>query len=126
MASNEPLTIPVPLQTRDNRRTSERFVASMPVTVDGIEGTTTDLSPGGLSFVADRGYEPGARVDVVIEYLLDGHQYPLRCQAEVVRSEPLAQGWRIGARLLPESKRAELDVPAVVADAQRAHLRTVD
>jgi hypothetical protein len=26
--------------------------------------------------------DPGPTIPVVIEYLLDGHQYPWRCQAE--------------------------------------------
>mgnify|MGYP006154405403 CR=1 FL=1 len=49
--------------------------------------------------LADRPFEVGTRVAVVIEYLLDGHRYPLRCEAEVVRAEPSGTGWRIGARL---------------------------
>jgi hypothetical protein len=82
------VTIQVPLQRRAERRGADRFVAAMPVKVDGQEGTTRDFSSSGLSFVADRSYEVGARIDVVIEYILDGHHYPLRCQAEVIRVEP--------------------------------------
>jgi hypothetical protein len=125
MASTPPLSIPVPLHTRSERREAERFVASMPVSVDGHQGTTSDLSASGLSFVADRAYQPGAQIDVVIEYLLDGHQYPLRCQAEVMRVEPVAEGWRIGARLLPQSRLAEVAVPAP-ADGPRMSLRAIE
>ncbi|MEJ8838886.1 PilZ domain-containing protein [Ramlibacter sp. AN1133] len=107
------VTIPVPLRSRSERREAERFGAAMPVSVDGAPATTQDLSASGLSFLSDRAYEAGARVQVVIEYLLDGHQYPLRCEAEVVRSEPAEGGFRIGARLLP---RPEL-VPLTVGDA---------
>ena len=119
------LTIPIPLQTRDERRRAERFVASMPVSVDGRQGTTQDLSASGLSFHADQPYAPGTLVDVVIEYLLDGHNYPLRCQAEVVRSVPGERGYTIGARLTPQSQLQEIPVgdDAVV---QRPHLRRVD
>jgi hypothetical protein len=125
------VTIPIPLQGRD-RRQAERFGASMPMTVDGHEGTTQDLSTTGLSFVADRPYEIGARVEVVIEYLLDGHQYPLRCEAEVVRSEPSADGYKVGARLMPQSHIEPLSVPEPDASAHEAaaaarqHLRPVD
>ena len=62
---------------------------------------------------------------MVIEYLLDGHQYPLRCQAEVVRSEPDGDGWRVGARLLPQSQPA----PVALGEeppAARPRLRSVD
>lgn len=118
-------TISVPLRTRDERRAAERFHAAMPVRVDGREGTTQDLSTTGLSFRADRAYEPGARVEVVIEYLLDGHRYPLRCEAEVVRSVATADGFTIGARLAPQSQIVE--VPAGDADASGPrHLRPVD
>ena len=66
-------TISVPLHTRAERRLAERFHAEMPVSVAGTESTTHDLSTSGLSFHADHAYEVGARVAVVIEYLLDGH-----------------------------------------------------
>lgn len=109
MASREP-RIAIPLHTRDERRASDRFAAAMPVTVDGRQGTTCDLSASGLSFHADRHYEPGTLIEVVIEYLLDGHQYPLQCQAEVVRSDAAGDGFRIGARLAPQSRLQEVPV----------------
>ena len=127
----DPLTIPIPLQTRDDRRRAERFVASMPVSVDGCEGTTQDLSSTGLSFTADHPYAPGTRVDVVIEYLLDGHNYPLRCEAEVVRSTRSGDGYTIGARLAAQA--GGTSVPVADADAvvpaegvTRARLRPAD
>jgi hypothetical protein len=115
--SADGVTIPIPLQPRAERRAAERFGASMPVSVDGRSATTRDLSANGLSFLSDRDYEAGARVQVVIEYLLDGHQYPLRCEAEVVRSEPAEGGFRIGARLLPRPDLVA--VPVADADAVR-------
>lgn len=96
------VTIHIPLQTRDDRRRAERIAAEMPMSVDGQAGTTQDLSSSGLSFVAERPYEIGARIDLLIEYLLDGHNYPWHCEAEVVRIEPVEGGWRIGARLAPQ------------------------
>jgi hypothetical protein len=85
--------IPVPLRARGERREAERFEAAMPVRVDGEAATTRDLSASGLSFLSERAYDPGARIEVVIEYLLDGQQYPLRCEAEVVRSVPAPGGF---------------------------------
>ena len=101
MGSDKTVTIPVQLRASGNRRREERFVAAMPVRADGAAGTTQDLSTSGLSFVTDRSYEVGAHVVVMIEYLLDGHHYPLECEAEVVRVEPVPEGYRIGARLAP-------------------------
>lgn len=97
-------TISIPLRSGAERRQAERFAAAMPVTVDGQQGTTQDLSTTGLSFHAELPYAPGTQVEIVIEYLLDGHRYPLRCQAEVVRSVQDGKGWRVGARLMPQSR----------------------
>jgi hypothetical protein len=130
MPSDGP-TIAIPLSTADERRRAARFAAAMPVSVAGHEGTTTDLSTTGLSFQSDRPYQPGERIEVVIEYLLDGHQYPLRCEAEVVRSEPGANGFNIGARLTPQSQLVEVpaasdESAAAAGGAGRQHLRRVD
>lgn len=111
------VTIQVPLRRRAERRDADRFAAAMPMKVDGREGTTRDLSSSGLSFVAERSYEVGARIEVVIEYILDGHHYPLRCQAEVIRVEPSGSAFTIGARLLPQTQAQ--DVPDDVARTLR-------
>ena len=111
MVGDKAVRIPVLLQARE-RRGEERFVAAMPVQVDGAVATTEDLSSRGLSFVADRPYALGARIDVVIEYLLDGHNYPLACQAEVVRVQNTPEGWRIGAKLAPQPQLADVSTPA--------------
>jgi hypothetical protein len=118
-------TISIPLRTGGERRQAERFAAAMPVSVDGREGVTQDLSTTGLAFHSQRPYEAGTLVDVVIEYLLDGHHFPLRCKAEVVRSEADGDGWRIGARLLPQSQIAPVSLGEEPAPPGRPHLRSV-
>lgn len=108
-------TIPVQLDTRGaDRRAAERVQAEMPISIAGREGLTSDLSANGLSFVAEQPYEVGTCIEVVIEYLLDGHHYPLHCQAEVVRVRPAPGGYAVGARLTPQSQ-ALLEVPAANA-----------
>lgn len=119
------LTISIPLRSGSERRQAERFAAAMPVTVDGRQGTTQDLSTTGLSFHAEHAYATGAQVEVVIEYLLDGHHYPLRCQAEVMRSEAEGDGWRIGARLMPQSEIEPVAVGEEPAQKDRPILRGV-
>lgn len=101
MLSTTPLPLPAQLQSDRNRRAGERIPATMPLTVDGAEWKTQDLSATGLSFAAERPYELGTHIEVVIDYLLDGHAYPLACQAEVMRVERNGEGYTIGARLLP-------------------------
>lgn len=116
------VVIPVPLHRRAERRGAERFVAAMPVAVDGQQAVTQDLSASGLAFTADRPYEVGARVDVVIEYILEGHHYPLRCAAEVVRVQPDGGSYLIGARLLPQDTLQDVSVGG---DIPGSRLRTV-
>lgn len=99
MAESKAPTIVVALNPGRDRRQAERVPVAMPLSVDGRPATTADLSDGGLSFRAQERYAPGSHVEVVIEYLLDGHHYPLRCDAEVVRCEADGQGYTIGARL---------------------------
>jgi hypothetical protein len=117
------VVIPVPIQRREERRRSERYVAAMPVAVDGAQAVTQDLSSTGLAFTSDRPYEVGTHVEVVIEYILDGHHYPLRCAAEVVRVQPQAAGFTIGARLLPHETLQDISVGS--ATQRSSFLRSV-
>lgn len=117
--------IPVVIGKPADRRGAERFGAAMPVQVDGRAGTTQDLSTSGLSFLADREYVPGARIEVVIEYLLDGHNYPLRCEAEVVRVERAGEAYRVGARLMPRSQLQEVSAGEEGGADRAARLRGV-
>jgi hypothetical protein len=118
MTTPEARTIAVPLRTGAERRAADRQAAAMPLSVEGRRAVTQDLSASGLSFASDRKYEPGARLEVVIDYLLDGHHYPLPCLAEVVRAEPTADGFLIGAKLVPDPQWAQA--------AESTRLRSVD
>lgn len=101
--------IAIPLGGAD-QRAAPRFGVEMPVQVEGASGVTHDLSANGLCFEAARAYEPGERVAIVIEYLLDGHNYPLRCEAEVVRCQAHGARFLVGARLLSPVAEGPYDV----------------
>jgi len=99
MAIVEPRVV-VPLRRREEKRGAERFDMELPLTVaNGQAGVTRDLSLTGLSFTSRQPYVVGERIDITVDYLLDGHNYPLRCEAEVVRCDPCQGGFTIGARL---------------------------
>lgn len=99
MAMVEPKVV-VPLGRGAERRGAERFDMDVPLTVrGGPGGATRNLSVSGIAFTSRQPYAPGERIELVLEYLLDGDSYPLRCQAVVVRCDACAGGFTIGARL---------------------------
>lgn len=81
-----------------NQRESERFDVGMEYTLDGKQGQTRDLSATGLSFESDVAYPVGSRIQLTLRYTLDGHNFPLPCEVEVIRVEPQANGFWIAAR----------------------------
>ncbi|MDB5944081.1 MAG: hypothetical protein JWQ13_3647 [Ramlibacter sp.] len=97
----EPLTTasPAPAATSRDQRRAERFGVGLPYTSDGSQGHTRDLSATGLSFDSDVAYPVGAIVQLTLRYSLDGHNFPLPCEVEVVRVEPFGERFSIAARL---------------------------
>jgi hypothetical protein len=99
MAAVQP-SISIPLRPRADDRIAERFDATMPVYIDGRESVTHDLSTHGLSFESDRPYAPGDRVQVTLDYLMDGHTYPLKWTAIVARCERQGDLFVVGASIV--------------------------
>lgn len=88
--------------TGSEQRGAERFGVGLPYTIagqHGQHGQTLDLSATGLSFESDIQYPVGALVQLTLRYGLDGHNFPLPCQVEVVRIEPHGGGFTVAARL---------------------------
>lgn len=79
-------------------RVAPRFGVGMPYTVDGHEGQTRDLSATGLSFDSDTAHPVGSIIDLTLRYGLDGHNFPVQCQVEVVRVVQSGQRFTIAAR----------------------------
>lgn len=103
--------IAVPLGDSGEKRKSARLGVEMPVRVDGEATVTHDLSATGLCFESDRAYVPGEQLDLLIDYLLDGHNYPLKCRAEVTRCDAQGDRFSVGARLLAPLSEEPGDVP---------------
>lgn len=100
MESAQP-RVTVSLGRRPEQREAERFDVALPLKLhDGERATTRDISANGLAFAAQRAYPVGSRIDVTIDYLMDGHNFPLTCEAVVVRCVPAPAGFTIGARLV--------------------------
>jgi hypothetical protein len=99
MATVEPRVV-VPLRRRQEQRGAERFEMELPLAVgSGQPGITRDLSVSGLSFTSREPYAIGEEIDITVDYLLDGHNFPLRCAAIVVRCDACTGGFTIGAKL---------------------------
>lgn len=97
----EPLTVVRPLSATaaSDQRAAPRFGVGMPYTLDGREGQTRDLSATGLSFDSETSFAVGSIVDLTLRYGLDGHNFPLQCQVEVVRVAPNGAGFTVAARM---------------------------
>lgn len=89
------------LRPRREQRNAERFALELPLLVRDVgHGTTRDLSACGLSFHAPLPVEIGRQIELTVDYLLDGHDVPLRCLARVVRCVPVRHGFMVGVRLM--------------------------
>ena len=83
-------------------RTGDRFGIALPITMEGVEGETHDISETGILFETSADAEPqvGRRIDMTLQYSMDGRHYHTRCAAEVVRVERVGDKVNIAARLL--------------------------
>ncbi len=82
------------------QRAAERFGIGLPYTAEGgSSGQTRDLSATGLSFESDVSYPLGAIVKLTVRYGLDGHNFPLPCEVEVLRVDEKDGHFNIGGRL---------------------------
>jgi hypothetical protein len=80
------------------QRAAERFGVGLPYVLDGEEGQTVDLSATGLSFESSTCHSVGSILELSIRYGLDGHNFPMQCQVEVIRVEPAGPRFMVAAR----------------------------
>lgn len=100
MKSFQP-TVVVPLRRQAEKRGAARVETMQALSLkDGQPATLCNLSATGLAFAAQQAHAPGLHIELTIDYLLDGHNFPMQCKAVVLRCEPAASGYIIGARLL--------------------------
>lgn len=82
-----------------NKRVAERFQVELPITLEGDEGSTLDLSATGVKFESSTAPELGAVVDLNLQYLMEGQNFELACRGEVVRVEREGDHFSIAVRL---------------------------
>lgn len=88
-----------PTQPQADQRADERYAMALPITMEGEEGATHDLSAGGILFESPSQAEVGAQVALSLEYRRNGVEHRLACEGEVVRVERHGDGYNIAVRL---------------------------
>lgn len=83
-----------------DQRTADRFGIALPITFEDGEGETLDLSETGILFETETEPQIGARIGMTLQYSMDGHDYHMGCEAEVVRVERVGPKVNVAARLL--------------------------
>lgn len=81
-------------------RSSDRFGIALPITMEDGVGETLDLSETGILFETESEPKVGARIGMTLTYSMDGQDYHVGCQAEVVRVERVGEKVNVAARLL--------------------------
>jgi hypothetical protein len=80
----------------------DRFGIALPVTMEGGEGETLDISETGILFETAAASRPrvGSRIAMTLEYTLDGNVHRTQCDVEVVRVEQVGNRVNVATRLL--------------------------
>ena len=101
MISRVSVTVSPPAVSGYQRRSAARLDVGLPVTLDsGVESQTHDFSAGGLSFESATPLAQGSMVALTVHYCLDGHNFPMECEAQVMHCAPHGSAFLIGARTL--------------------------
>ena len=84
-----------------NSRKFDRVSADLPIRVDnGASGITRNLSPTGLFFVLDAGFEVNQRITFTLDFDTPTGRLQLNGTAEVVRVEDAHGKTGVGARIV--------------------------
>lgn len=82
------------------QRSFDRFGIALPVTMEGGEGETLDISETGVLFEAEFEPQVGARIGMTLQYSIDGRDYHTGCLAEVVRVERVGSKVNVATRFV--------------------------
>ena len=83
-----------------DQRSSDRFGIALPITMEDGVGATHDISETGILFETESEPQLGARLALTLQYSIDGKEYHMGCEAEVVRVQRVGSKVNVGARLL--------------------------
>ena len=80
-------------------RSADRFGLVLPITMEGEEGSTHDLSATGMLLEAGSAPAVGSRVSLSLQYRRHGREHELACSGEVVRVEQHGDTYNVAVRL---------------------------
>lgn len=86
--------------SRMDQRSSERFGIALPITMEDTSGETHDISETGILFETESEPKVGDQIAITLQYSVDGHDYHMGCQAQVVRVERVGDKVNVGVKLL--------------------------
>lgn len=80
-------------------RAQRRYPVALPITMEGEEGQTLDLSAQGILLESAARPAVGSHVSMSIEYRVGEAQWSIQCDGEVVRVESHGDACNIAVRL---------------------------
>lgn len=80
-------------------RAERRYPLALPITMEGEEGLTHDMSAHGILFEAGLRPDLGAQVSLSLQYRAGQFDCRLECEGEVVRVEPQGELFNIAVKL---------------------------
>jgi hypothetical protein len=80
-------------------RSADRFGVALPITMEGEECATHDISATGVLLESTQAPALGSRVALTLQYQSEGRPFSLDCAGEVVRVERHGKNFNIAVRL---------------------------
>jgi hypothetical protein len=81
-------------------RTSDRVKTELPVTINGVQGITRDVSASGIFLEVNSPQEPGSTIEFLVKLDSPTGQLTFSCEGEVVRTEELEEKYGIATKIL--------------------------
>lgn len=81
------------------QRSAERFGLALPITMEGEECSSHDISATGLLLESPAAPPLGTSVALSLQYRSRGRDFTLDCRGEVVRVEKHGENYNIAVRL---------------------------
>jgi len=81
-------------------RSADRVKTELPVTINGVQGITRDVSASGIFLEVNSPQEPGSTIEFLVQLDSPTGQLTFSCEGEVVRTEELEEKYGIATKIL--------------------------